>query len=110
LIVDREQRIVRVAPSAATACSTALIGARRIDVVRGAAVSSAHGHSRRFGDDNLLVREGCASSWTATPASRWSPRSVTRHAGEACDNERPDVVVTDIRMPPTQTDEDPAGS
>ncbi len=59
-----------------------------------------------LGDDNLLVREGLRRLLDSDPGFE-----VVAAVGdlasleEACDNERPDVVVTDIRMPPTQTDE-----
>ena len=59
-----------------------------------------------LGEDNLLVREGLRQLLEGDPeievvaavgdaASLW----------DACERERPDVVITDIRMPPTQTDE-----
>ncbi len=59
-----------------------------------------------LGDDNLLVREGLRRLLDSD-----AEIEVIAAAGdfaslqEACDRERPDVVVTDIRMPPTQTDE-----
>ena len=59
-----------------------------------------------LGEDNYLAREGIARALgriagvelVATCADLGSLR-------EAIDAERPDVVVTDIRMPPTNTDE-----
>jgi DNA-binding NarL/FixJ family response regulator len=59
-----------------------------------------------LGEDNYLAREGIARALgriagvelVATCEDLGSPR-------EAIDAERPDVVVTDIRMPPTNTDE-----
>jgi len=57
-------------------------------------------------DDSLIVREGIARMLAAEPAMR-----VVASCGDlpsllaAVDSERPDVVVTDIRMPPTGTDE-----
>ena len=59
-----------------------------------------------LGEDSLIVREGIRQLLDADPEME-----VVAVAGdlaslrEACDRERPDVVVTDIRMPPTQTDE-----
>jgi DNA-binding NarL/FixJ family response regulator len=57
-------------------------------------------------DDSLIVREGIAQLLAAHPdievvASCQDFDSVIA----AVDDERPDVVVTDIRMPPTHTDE-----
>jgi DNA-binding NarL/FixJ family response regulator len=57
-------------------------------------------------DDSLIMREGVARIVAAQPATR-----VVASCGDlpsllaAVDTERPDVVVTDIRMPPTGTDE-----
>jgi DNA-binding NarL/FixJ family response regulator len=57
-------------------------------------------------DDNLLVREGIAQMLAGEPdieaiASCGDLDSLL----EAIEEHRPDVVVTDIRMPPTHTDE-----
>jgi DNA-binding NarL/FixJ family response regulator len=57
-------------------------------------------------DDSLIVREGIAQLLAAHPdievvASCQDFDSLIA----AVDDERPDVVVTDIRMPPTHTDE-----
>jgi DNA-binding NarL/FixJ family response regulator len=57
-------------------------------------------------DDSLIVREGIAQLLAAHPdievvASCQDLDSLLA----AVDDERPDVVVTDIRMPPTHTDE-----
>ena len=57
-------------------------------------------------DDSLIVREGIAQLLAAHPdievvASCQDLDSLIA----AVDDERPDVVVTDIRMPPTHTDE-----
>jgi DNA-binding NarL/FixJ family response regulator len=59
-----------------------------------------------IGEDNLLVREGLRQLLERDPGIE-----IATAAGdlatlsEACDRERPHVVVTDIRMPPTETDE-----
>lgn len=59
-----------------------------------------------LGEDSLIVREGVsklldADETIAVVAAVGDAQSLT----EACERERPDVVVTDIRMPPTHTDE-----
>ena len=59
-----------------------------------------------LGEDTLIVREGIEQLLAASPtveivASCGDFDSIM----EAVDRERPDVVLTDIRMPPTQTDE-----
>jgi DNA-binding NarL/FixJ family response regulator len=57
-------------------------------------------------DDSLIMREDVARIVAVQPATR-----VVASCGDlpsllaAVDTERPDVVVTDIRMPPTGTDE-----
>lgn len=59
-----------------------------------------------LGEDNLLVREGLRSLLAGNPSIE-----VTDAAGDyctllsLCDRDRPDVLVTDVRMPPTETDE-----
>src|SRR4051794_14523048 len=59
-----------------------------------------------FGEDNLLVREGVVRLLGAT-----GEIDVVAAVGDldsvnaACERERPDVVITDIRMPPTNSDE-----
>jgi DNA-binding NarL/FixJ family response regulator len=59
-----------------------------------------------LGEDNLLVREGLRSLLAGDPSIE-----VIDAAGDydslvsLCDSDPPDVVVTDIRMPPTGTDE-----
>jgi DNA-binding NarL/FixJ family response regulator len=59
-----------------------------------------------IGEDNLLVREGLQQLLARDPGIQ-----VVAAAGdmatltEACDREEPDVLITDIRMPPTETDE-----
>jgi DNA-binding NarL/FixJ family response regulator len=58
------------------------------------------------GEDSLLVREGLQQLLAASPSI-----DVAALCGdldslyEAIDSERPDVVLTDIRMPPTNTEE-----
>ena len=57
-------------------------------------------------DDNLIAREGIERILAVAPEWRSSPRSATsRAAAAAVDRERPDVVLTDIRMPPSLSDE-----
>jgi DNA-binding NarL/FixJ family response regulator len=57
-------------------------------------------------DDSLIVREGVAQILAGEPGTQ-----VVASCGDlpsllaAVEAERPDVVVTDIRMPPTSTDE-----
>jgi DNA-binding NarL/FixJ family response regulator len=59
-----------------------------------------------IGEDNLLVREGLRELLARDPGIE-----VVAAVGdmatlmEACDRQEPDVVITDIRMPPTATDE-----
>jgi DNA-binding NarL/FixJ family response regulator len=59
-----------------------------------------------LGDDSLIVREGVRQLLAGDPALE-----VVGTAGdvgrlrELCEAERPDVLITDIRMPPTNTDE-----
>jgi DNA-binding NarL/FixJ family response regulator len=59
-----------------------------------------------LGEDNLIVREGVRQLLELDPEIE-----VVAAVGdgdslrEACERERPDVVITDIRMPPTGTDE-----
>jgi DNA-binding NarL/FixJ family response regulator len=58
------------------------------------------------GEDSLLVREGVAQLLAASPSVE-----LVAACGDfdslltAIDQERPDVVLTDIRMPPTKSDE-----
>jgi DNA-binding NarL/FixJ family response regulator len=59
-----------------------------------------------LGEDNLLVLEGLRSLLARNPSIE-----VIDAAGDyeslvsLCDKDPPDVVVTDVRMPPTETDE-----
>jgi DNA-binding NarL/FixJ family response regulator len=59
-----------------------------------------------LGEDSLIVREGVRQLLSVDPeveivAAVADQVSLRR----ACEEERPDVVLTDIRMPPTHTDE-----
>ena len=59
-----------------------------------------------LGEDSLIVREGVHKLLAVDPdleivAAVADQASLRR----ACDEEKPDVVLTDIRMPPTNTDE-----
>ncbi|MDA0181357.1 response regulator transcription factor [Solirubrobacter phytolaccae] len=59
-----------------------------------------------LGEDNLLVREGVKQLLDIDPdVEVVAAVGDLESLREACDRERPDVVVTDIRMPPTNTDE-----
>jgi DNA-binding NarL/FixJ family response regulator len=59
-----------------------------------------------LGDDSLLVREGVRQLLEGDPGM-----DVVAAVGDglslrdACERHRPDVVITDIRMPPSNTDE-----
>jgi len=59
-----------------------------------------------LGEDNLIVREGVRQLLEADPEIE-----IVAAVGDSlslraiCEKERPDVVITDIRMPPTETDE-----
>jgi DNA-binding NarL/FixJ family response regulator len=59
-----------------------------------------------LGEDTLIVREGIRqlleSTGDVVVVAAVGDLSSLR---EACDRELPDVVITDIRMPPTETDE-----
>jgi DNA-binding NarL/FixJ family response regulator len=59
-----------------------------------------------LGDDTLIVREGLRQLLSTDP--RLEVVAVVGDADslrDACDREQPDVVIADIRMPPTNTDE-----
>lgn len=59
-----------------------------------------------LGEDNLLVREGvCRLLDTDDEIAVVASAGDFDGLREACAREAPDVVVTDIRMPPTHTDE-----
>ena len=58
-----------------------------------------------LGEDSLIVREGVHQLFAVDPTSRSSRRSGISFAPPGIEEERPDVVLTDIRMPPTHTDE-----
>src|SRR3954468_21614815 len=59
-----------------------------------------------LGDDSLIVREGVRQLLAPDPALE-----VVATVGDVgslravCESDRPDVIVTDIRMPPTHTDD-----
>src|SRR5262249_3144651 len=59
-----------------------------------------------LGEDSLIVREGVQQLLAGDPGLE-----VVAAVGDAvalrdvCERERPDVVVTDIRMPPSETEE-----
>src|SRR3954453_8337847 len=57
-------------------------------------------------EDSLIVREGVRQLLAADPEME-VVAAVADAASlrDACERERPDVVITDIRMPPTHTDE-----
>jgi DNA-binding NarL/FixJ family response regulator len=59
-----------------------------------------------LGEDSLLVREGLQRLLTGDPElDLVAAVGDLDSLRDACARERPDVVLTDIRMPPTETDE-----
>jgi DNA-binding NarL/FixJ family response regulator len=56
-------------------------------------------------DDNLLVRKGIAALLRDAGIEVAAEASTGDELLRAVDEERPDVAIVDIRMPPTQTDE-----
>jgi DNA-binding NarL/FixJ family response regulator len=59
-----------------------------------------------LGEDSLIVREGIRQLLSADPSlDVVACVSDLGSLREVCERERPDVVVTDIRMPPSETDE-----
>jgi DNA-binding NarL/FixJ family response regulator len=57
-------------------------------------------------EDSLIVRKGLEQLLSASPSvDVVATCDDAASLGEAIERERPDVVVTDIRMPPGQTDE-----
>jgi DNA-binding NarL/FixJ family response regulator len=59
-----------------------------------------------LGEDSLLVREGvCQLLAVDSDVEIVAAVGDELSLRQACDDERPDVVITDIRMPPTHTDE-----
>jgi DNA-binding NarL/FixJ family response regulator len=58
------------------------------------------------GEDSLLVREGLQQLLAASPSVEVAATCGDLDSlRDAIDSQRPDVVLTDIRMPPSQTDE-----
>jgi DNA-binding NarL/FixJ family response regulator len=59
-----------------------------------------------LGEDSLIVREGVRQLLAVDPEVE-IVAAVGDHLSlrQACEEQRPDVVLTDIRMPPTHTDE-----
>ena len=99
------------APARARACAGLTIASRR---AVGRCRSRASGRRYRpdrgaavrvvIAEDQVLLREGLARLF-ATPATRWPPRSAMPTASRRGRGARPDLVVIDVRMPPTFTDE-----
>ncbi len=59
-----------------------------------------------FADDNYLLREGVTQLIESQPELVLAATATDLQSLlEAVDREKPDVVITDIRMPPTGTDE-----
>jgi DNA-binding NarL/FixJ family response regulator len=59
-----------------------------------------------LGEDSLLVREALRRLLTGDPELELvAAVGDLESLREACARQRPDVVITDIRMPPTETDE-----
>jgi DNA-binding NarL/FixJ family response regulator len=59
-----------------------------------------------LGDDSLIVREGIGHLLAGDPAMELVAAVGDLAAlREVCDRERPDVIVVDIRMPPSDTDD-----
>jgi DNA-binding NarL/FixJ family response regulator len=59
-----------------------------------------------LGEDSLIVREGVRQLLSVDPELEIVAAVADLHSlRQACDVEHPDVVITDIRMPPTHTGE-----
>ena len=59
-----------------------------------------------LGEDSLIVREGLCRLLALDPEVEIVAAVADQPAlRQACEEQRPDVVLTDIRMPPTHTDE-----
>ena len=59
-----------------------------------------------LGEDSLIVREGVHQLLALDPDVEVVAAVADQHSlRQACEDEKPDVVLTDIRMPPTHTDE-----
>ena len=59
-----------------------------------------------LGEDSFIVREGLREILAARRAWRsWPPAATSTSCSAAVAEHEPDVVMTDIRMPPTNSDE-----
>jgi len=59
-----------------------------------------------LGEDSLIVREGLCRLLALDPEVEMVAAAADQPSlRQACEEQRPDVVLTDIRMPPTHTDE-----
>ena len=59
-----------------------------------------------LGEDSLIVREGVHQLLAVDPTVEIVAAVADQHSlRNVCEEEQPDVVLTDIRMPPTHTDE-----
>ena len=56
-------------------------------------------------DDSVLLRDGIARLLTDEASTCWPSAARPTSCWPRCERTPPDVVVVDIRMPPTHTDE-----